>query len=176
MASKLKSGYLQVYTGCGKGKTTAAFGLALRGWGQGLRVCIIQFMKKNPASGEYRAAKKMGARFLVKQFGRKGFIYKPNRKDKQLAQNALRFAAEVISAKKYDLVILDEINCAFKLGLLTREQALALVEKKPRAVELIFTGRSAPRWLLEQADLVTEMREKKHYFAKRVLARRGIEY
>ena len=177
MRKRLKQGYIQVYTGKGKGKTTAALGLALRSWGQGLSVCIVQFMKKNINYGEYKASLKLGRRFVVRQFGRSGFIKdKPNLKDRQLAKNGLNFAKEVIKSGEFDLVILDEINCALRWRLIKSLEVKELLRIKPQGVELVLTGRYAPEWLLEKVHLVTEMKEKKHYFRNKVLARCGIEY
>lgn len=177
MHRKLKKGYIQVYTGNGKGKTTAALGLALRSWGQGLSVCIIQFMKKSIGCGEYKAIHRLGKRFVIRQFGTHRFIKgKLSLKDMELAKNGLDFAKEVIKSGEYDLVILDELNCALKYRLIKGSLVEELLRIKPPNVELVFTGRYAPEWLLRQAHLVTEMKEKKHYFRNKVLARWGIEY
>lgn len=170
-------GYIQVYTGNGKGKTTAALGLALRSWGHNRKVCIVQFMKKNPNYGEYKAALKLGENFLIRQFGRNAFIKgNPSSYDKMLAKKGLSFARKIILQGKYDLVILDEINCALHWGLLGAESVKEFLSIKPGNVELVFTGRFAPRWLIRKADLVTEMKEKKHYFRSKIKARCGIEY
>lgn len=177
MHRRLKRGYIQVYTGEGKGKTTAALGLALRSWGQGFSVCIIQFMKKNAGCGEYKASLKLGKRFVIKQFGRNGFIKsKPCLKDKQLAGKGLVFARETLKSGKYDVIILDEINCALKWKLLESSKVKEILKIKPSRIELVFTGRHAPNWLLRQAHIVTDMKEKKHYFNNKILARCGIEY
>lgn len=175
-----KKGCVHVYTGDGKGKTTAALGLALRSWGHGKKVCIIQFMKKNKNYGEYKASLKLGKNFVIRQFGRNIFIKdKPTLEDKKLAKRGLNFAKRVILDNKYDLIILDEINCALHWGLLKDVDVKEILEIKPglpRQVELVLTGRYAPRWLLRDVDLVTEMKERKHYFKKGIKARCGIEY
>ena len=177
MNKKSKKGYIQVYTGTGKGKTTAAMGLALRSWGQGFSVCIIQFMKKSLNSGEYKASLKLGKRFVIKQFGRNQFIRcNPTLKDKELARDGLNFAKEIIKSSEYDVIILDEVNCALKLGLVKSSEVKELLKIKPLDIELVFTGRDAPEWLLKKAHLVTDMKEKKHYFRNKVTARCGIEY
>lgn len=176
MKNKLKKGYIQVYTGNGKGKTTAAVGLGLRGWGQGLNVCIIQFMKKNSSSGFYKAARKLGKRFVLKQFGTGKFTRKGGKEERQLAKQALLIAEKAISSIRYDILILDEINCALKWKLITAGEVKALLDKKISHIEVVLTGRYAPLWLLKKADLITEMKEQKHYFSQRVAARHGIEY
>lgn len=172
-----KKGYIHVYTGNGKGKTTAALGLALRSWGHGKRVYMIQFMKKTPGYGEYKASLKLGRDFVIKQFGRNVFIKeRPTREDRRLAKAGLDFARKIISGARYDLVILDEINCALQWGLLEDAEVKGLLRIRPANVELVLTGRHAPGWLMKYADIVTEMKEKKHYFLKGVKARLGIEY
>lgn len=173
----LKKGYIQVYTGDGKGKTTAAFGLALRSWGHNRKVCIIQFMKKDTSCGEYKAFRRLGKNFLVKQFGRGCFVmHKPSPVDKALAQEGLDYARRILRQGRYNLVILDEINCALHWGLLDNASVKKVLDIKPNNAELVLTGRYAPDWLLKRADLVTEMKEKKHYFRKGVKSRLGIEY
>lgn len=172
-----KKGYIHVYTGTGKGKTTAALGLALRSWGHGKRVCIIQFMKGNEDYGEHKASLKLGKDFLIRHFGRGVFIIdKPTTEDKKLAKKGLDFAKKILSSNKYDLIVLDEINCALHWGLLSNKDVRGLLEIKPANLELVLTGRYAPQWLIKKADLVTEMKERKHYFKKGVKARLGIEY
>lgn len=177
MHKKLRKGYIQVYTGSGKGKTTAALGLALRSWGHGLSVCMIQFMKKSGVYGECKASLKLGKRFVIRQFGTSRLIKcKPSSKDRQLAKDGLNFAKKVIKSGRYDLVILDEINCALKWNLIKDSEVKELLKIKPPDVELVLTGRYAPGWLLRQVQLVTEMKEKKHYFRNKVTSRCGIEY
>jgi len=168
-------GLLQVYTGNGKGKTTAAMGLALRAAGAGLKVYIGQFIKGYPYN-ENKIIKKMKS-IKIEQFGRGCFLKgKINKKDKELAQKGLEKVKKIFREKQYNLVILDEINIALQLKLLSFDEVEKLIKSKPARIELIFTGRGAPAKVLKLADLVTEMREIKHYYRKGVNARRGIEY
>ena len=168
-------GYVQVYTGNGKGKTTAALGLIMRACGAGLRVYLCQFIK----GGLYAEIKTLRKRFCdvtVQQCGQGRFITgKPSRKDVSLARRGLQKLREAMLAGKYDVIIADEANCAISCGLLTVSELLKLIDEKPANVELIFTGRSASKKLIARADLVTEMKEVKHYFRKGVRARPGIE-
>ena len=172
---KLKKGYVQVYTGDGKGKTTAAFGLALRAAGNDLNVFIAQFVKGLKYC-EIKAVEKLNGNITVKQYGRGCFIKdKPAREDAIAAADGLNEVTKVVSSGKYDLVILDEISIALYFKLLTLQDVLGLIEIKPDNVELVLTGRRAEKEIIDRADLVTEMREIKHYFNKGVLARKGIE-
>jgi len=173
----LKRGLVQVYTGEGKGKTTAALGLAMRAAGHGLRVYIIQFMKGWPDYGELKT---VGGhpQITLRQFGRPEFVDpgKPEPVDREMAQEALREARRVLTSGSYDLVILDEVNVALKYGLIELKDVLALVEERPKEVELVLTGRYAPPEVIERADLVTEMREVKHPYRIGTKGRKGIEY
>jgi len=166
---------IQVYTGRGKGKTTASLGLALRASGAGLRIYICQFLK-----GKYYceiAALKKLKNIKVEQFGAKCFICKvPTKKDIELAKHGLRAAGKAIRSKCYDMVILDEINVALKLGLLKLEDVISLIKSASQKTELILTGRNAHPKILKIADLVSEIKDKKHYYKKGVKARRGIEF
>lgn len=165
---------IQVYTGKGKGKTTASFGLALRAIGAGLKVYIGQFIKCSPSS-EVRALKKFKG-VKIEQFGC-GFIKKlPCANDIIMARRGLHLALNALKCGAYDMVILDEINVAQKAGLVQLEDLLLLVKVTPKNTELIFTGRHAHPELLKKADLVSHILEKKHYFKKGVAARRGIEH
>ncbi len=168
-------GYVHVYTGNGKGKTTAAFGLAMRAAGRGKKVCIIQFMKPDDGYGEQISARKLGIE--VYAFGTNKFVNKNNPSDEDiaLAQNALKLAKSKIN-DGYDLVILDELNVAVDFNLIPLNDVLDLISQLPETTELVITGRYAKDELIEKADLVTEMKEIKHYFRKGVLAREGIEY
>ncbi len=170
-------GLVQVYTGNGKGKTTAAFGLALRALGQGLRVCIVQFMKGNTTYGETQMSGRIEGITLF-QFGRETFVdpRNPLSIDYKEARKALDMGRESIAGNRYDLVILDEVNVALHFKLISVEDVLSLITAKPEAVELVLTGRYAPEEIIERADLVTEMKEIKHPFQSGVKARRGIEY
>jgi len=168
-------GYIQVYTGNGKGKTTAALGLALRAMGAGKKVLIAQFLKTGNYS-EIKALSLLAPHITVKQFGAPKFVMKkPSPKDKQIAQKGWKNVETLIRSKKYDLVILDEINVAAFLGLIPVQQILFLMEEKPENLELVLTGRNASPKILEKADLVTDMREIKHYFSRGIKARMGIE-
>jgi cob(I)alamin adenosyltransferase len=173
----LETGLIHVYTGNGKGKTSAAFGLALRAVGRGLKVYIIQFVKGGFDYGELYIVDKL-PNITLKAFGRGRFITEkpPEEEDVKLAEEALGLAEEVIGNGEYDIVILDEINVALNLRLISLEKILKLMKKKPEHVELVLTGRYAPQEIIETADLVTEMREVKHPFSKGHQARKGIEY
>lgn len=173
----LTRGLVQVYTGEGKGKTTAALGLAMRAAGHGLRVYIIQFMKGWPNYGELKT---VGGhpQITLRQFGRPEFVdpEKPEPLDREMAREALREARRVLTSGSYDLVILDEVNVALKYRLIELKDVLTLIEGKPERVELVLTGRYAPPEVIERADLVTEMREVKHPYKHGVKGRKGIEY
>ncbi|NWG04298.1 MAG: cob(I)yrinic acid a,c-diamide adenosyltransferase [Syntrophaceae bacterium] len=173
----MKKGLIQVYTGNGKGKTTAALGLALRAVGHGLKVLMVQFMKGNVQYGELESAKKLSPLFTIKQVGRETFISKsnPDLKDLQLAREGFEIAKRKIQNKEYDIVILDEINLAVDYDLIPLSEILKLMDSKPETVELILTGRNVKPEILERADLVTEMVDRKHYYEKGVPAREGIE-
>ncbi len=173
----LETGLVQVYTGDGKGKTSAAFGLALRAVGRGLKVYTIQFVKGGFNYGELHAIKQL-PNLKLRAFGRGRFIKeKPPRKvDMELAKKALEFAAEVVTKGEYDVVVLDEVNVALYLGLISVNDVIKLVKSKPKHVELVLTGRNAPAEIIAAADLVTEMKEVKHPFRKGVPPRKGIEY
>ena len=166
---------IQVYTGNGKGKTTAAVGLAVRAAGQGLKVYIGQFAK-GMRYGELNSLKKI-SNIKVEQFGRNCFIKnQPTKKDISLAQNGLEKIRKIVAGNIYDILILDEINIALKLGLLKLKDVVSLIKSTPPGLELILTGRYAHPGILKIADLVSEIKEKKHYFRKGVLARKGIEF
>ena len=168
-------GYIQVYTGNGKGKTTAALGLCLRAAGAGLKVFIVQFMKMGDYS-EINALKRFSDLITVEQFGLGKWVKgKPSPEDKEAAIKGLDRAKEVLSSGQYDIVVLEEANMAVYFDLIPLDGLLALMAQKPKAVELIITGRNAHPKIMETADLVTEMKEIKHYYAKGVLARIGIE-
>ncbi|MCD6445200.1 cob(I)yrinic acid a,c-diamide adenosyltransferase [Candidatus Bathyarchaeota archaeon] len=174
---KLSKGLVQVYTGNGKGKTSAAFGLALRAIGRGLKVYVIQFIKGGFDYGELYIVDKL-PNLKLKAFGRGKFITETKlpEEDVKLAEEALTLAEKVVKSGKYDVVILDEVNVALNLGLISLKKVLELIKIKPHHVELVLTGRYAPDEIINVADLVTEMREVKHPFSKGVQARKGIEY
>ncbi len=170
-------GLVQVYTGTGKGKTTAALGLGLRAIGKGFKVIMIQFMKGDIEYGEITAARRIDG-FVIEQYGRPDFVDKenPDKIDIEFAQKALKRAKEVIQKKKYDIVILDEVNVAIDWKLISVNEVLEIIKNKPKNIELILTGRYAHPKVLERADLVTEMLEIKHPYQKGILARDGIEH
>ncbi len=171
----MKKGYVQVYTGNGKGKTTAAIGLSIRAVGAGLKVFIGQFVKGMHYS-ELDSLRKYEGFITVKQFGRDCFIFHdPRPEDIQCACDGLREAREIVMGGEYDLVVLDEINIALFYKLFSVEDVLDIIKNKPSHVELVLTGRYAPEEIIEAADLVTEMREIKHYYQQGVNARTGIE-
>ncbi|MBU0703860.1 MAG: cob(I)yrinic acid a,c-diamide adenosyltransferase [Chloroflexi bacterium] len=172
---QLSRGYVQVYTGDGKGKTTAALGLALRASGHGMRTYVGQFMKGQPY-GELHALRDHPY-ITVEQYGDVRCIRREEVTPEHVAQarRGLERAREAMLSDEYDVVVLDEVNVAIWFGLLDVEQVLAFLDEKPERVEVILTGRRAPQDLIERADLVTEMREVKHYYKQGVAAREGIE-
>jgi cob(I)alamin adenosyltransferase len=174
---RLEKGYVQVYTGSGKGKTTAALGLGMRALGQGLKVYIIQFMKGNINYGELSTAARLAPECTLKQMGRECFVDKknPDPIDIEWAARGLRLAEEIISRGNHDLVILDEINVALDYKLIGLDEVLEMIKARPKHVELVLTGRYAPIEIIDIADLVTEMREIRHYYRKGVSSRTGIE-
>jgi cob(I)alamin adenosyltransferase len=175
VTEKLKQGYFQVYTGDGKGKTTAALGLALRASGRGLPVYIGQFMKGQDY-GELHALPKLGT-VTNEQYGDPGWVYKGKVTEAQraLAMDGFRKGREALLSGRFRIVILDEINMAIWFELIGLEAVLELLDERPPDVELIFTGRRADPAIIERADLVTEMREVKHYYTQGVPAREGVE-
>ena len=173
----MKLGQFQVYTGDGKGKTTAALGLALRAWGAGFRVYFCQFIKEG-AFSEIRALRQLPG-VTVAQFGSgKGLLIHREAEcaDLDCAREGYAQLMAALTSGEYDVVIADEINCAMSCGLLTEADLLALADRRPEGTELVFTGRGATEALLTRADLATEMRMIKHYYREKKLpARVGIE-
>jgi cob(I)alamin adenosyltransferase len=170
-------GYIQVYTGNGKGKTTAALGLAMRAAGHGMRTYIGQFLKGRP-SGEIQAAQRLSPFLRIEQFGRKRFVKvteSPGDPDIERARHGLRKCLAAMLSGDFQIVVLDEVNTAVHLKVLPEAEVLDVVARKPEGVELVLTGRYAPPAILEKADLITEMREEKHYSDRGVRAREGIE-
>lgn len=172
---KFKKGLIQVYTGDGKGKTTASLGLALRAVGHEMNVYMIQFMKGKINYGELLASKNI-PNLTIKQFGRPDFVNKknPEKVDIDFAKQALKHAKEILN--ECDILILDEINVALDYKLIELEEVIELIKNKPENVEIILTGRYAPKEIIEIADLVTEMKEIKHPYQKGIQARIGVEY
>jgi cob(I)alamin adenosyltransferase len=175
----VRRGLIIVNTGPGKGKTTAAMGTALRAVGQGMRVLMLQFLKGSWHYGELDAVKAFGDRFLMKQMGR-GFVKvgaeKPDPEDVRLVEEAWAEAAQAITSREWDLVILDEINYAISYHMLEPAKVAEVLKNKPPMVHVILTGRNAHPTIVELADTVTEMRQVKHAYEKGVEAQRGIEY
>jgi len=168
-------GYIQVYTGNGKGKTTAALGLALRAAGAGLRVYIAQFVKGMKYS-ELDVLPRLSDYITLKQYGRDCFIERePTNEDIQAAQEGLKEVKEIMCSGEYQMIILDEANIAIYFNLFSVDDLLDFMREKPRGVELVITGRKADTRVIEAADLVTEMKEIKHYYQKGIEARSGIE-
>jgi cob(I)alamin adenosyltransferase len=173
----LKLGLVQVYTGDGKGKTTAALGAALRACGHGLRVLMIQFMKGSGEYGEVKIAAKIPG-FTLHQSGLPTFVDReaPGEEDRRLAREGWRKAWEALRSGSYDVIILDEINVAADYGLVPLDDVVRFIEEKPREVELILTGRGARPEIIERADLVSEVRMVRHPYERGVAARRGVEF
>jgi cob(I)alamin adenosyltransferase len=173
--SSIMTSYFHVYTGDGKGKTTAALGLALRAAGAGWNVFIGQFAKGQPTS-ELDALRRFDDRITIRQFGREELIgQRAEDVDRVSAESGLAECATALSSGRYRLVILDEANVAATMRLVSLQKLLDLIDSRPEGVELVLTGRWAPSEILDRADLVTEMREIKHYYHRGVPARKGIE-
>ncbi len=168
-------GYVQVYTGDGKGKTTAALGLALRAAGAGLKIYIGQFIK-SAEYNEIKALNKFSSQITLEQFGRGCFIRgNPSQADIDVAREALAAIGKALASGHYDLVIADEANVAFACNLINEADLIELIDRRPNHVELVLTGRGAPPAVIERADLVSEMKAVKHYYEDGVTARDGIE-
>ncbi len=168
---------IQIYTGNGKGKTTAAIGLGIRAIGHGYKVLMVQFMKGEDIYGEIKALKNI-PNFEVYQFGLKTFVKKGDLKEKEIkiTREGFLFAKEKIMSKNYFLVILDEINIAIDYGLIPLEEVIELLKNSPKETEIVLTGRYCPKELYEYADLVSEIKEVKHPFQKGFFGRKGIDY
>jgi cob(I)alamin adenosyltransferase len=173
-----RKGLVLIHTGSGKGKTTAAFGLAFRALGQGFKVLILQFMKGQKNIGEIMALSRTDLPVEIKQFGRDVFFKSRTCEliDIYLATKGLAAFCEAMAGGRYDLIVLDEIIMAIDFGLLKLEEVKEAISQKPSELHLILTGRNAPAELIEMADLVTEMREIKHHYNKGIPAQKGIEY
>lgn len=173
-------GFVIVYTGKGKGKTTAALGMALRAVGHDHKICMIQFIKGSWHYGEMTSSKRLEPEFELTAIG-KGFVgilddKTPKEIHQKIAQEAVEIAKEKIFSGKYDLVILDEINYAVNLGLINEEKILELIRIKPQKLTLVLTGNHAKKQIIDAADLVTEMKEIKHPFQKGIHAKKGIDF
>jgi len=175
--TKLKQGFIQIYTGNGKGKSTAAIGQAVRAAGFGLKVYIAQFMKEYPYN-ELVGLKHLSEWIVIEQFGGDEFVYKkelPGNDELEKAKKGLTTAKEKMLSGKFDLMILDESIVAIYFKLIEKNELIEFIKQKPENVELILTGRYCPDELITLADLVTEMKEVKHYYQKGITSRKGIE-
>lgn len=172
----MKKGFVHVYTGPGKGKTTAALGLGIRAAGAGMKIHMVQFMKGRRYS-EINTIETIKS-FTLSQHGRDEFVSKerPEQVDIDLAQNGFRYAREIIGRGAHDLIILDEINVAVDFALIALDDLIRLVEAKPENLELVLTGRYAHPDIISRADLVTEMLEIRHPYQQGIMARRGIDF
>lgn len=171
-------GLVIVFTGNGKGKTTAALGMALRAWGQGMKILVLQFIKGGRVYGELLASGKLEG-LEIRPLG-EGFVKGSDERDaahhRQAAEKALEEARHQITSGRWDMVILDEIIYAVGFKLLREEDLLEVVALKPPGLHLVLTGRNAPQSLIDRADLVTEMREIKHPYGQGVKAQKGVEF
>ncbi len=173
--SRAMRGYVQVYTGNGKGKTTAAIGLAVRAAGAGMRVYIAQFIKQGDYS-EIKSLKKLSDMITVEQHGMGRFVDgKPTVRDIDMAKKGLKRAKQVMLSGKFDVIILEEANVAVTYGLIPLQELVNMITAKPESVEMVITGRNASPRIIDKADLVTEVRSIKHYYDNGVEARLGIE-
>lgn len=175
--TKLEKGFIQIYTGNGKGKSTAAIGQAVRAAGYGFKTYIAQFMKEYPYS-ELKSLKFLKEFMTIEQFAGDDFVYRkelPNKIEMDKARRGLEIAKAKMLSGKFDIIILDEVCVSIHFGLFNDEEILTFMKMKPSNVELILTGRYCPDKLMEAADLVTEMKALKHYYLDGVLARKGIE-
>lgn len=169
-------GLVQIYTGNGKGKTTASLGLALRAMGNGLKVAMVQFMKSDQHYGEYKMAKLLPD-LTILPMGRSCLVYegKAQKEDYEASEAALAKAKELLHSGEYDMIIMDEVIVTVHMGLLDLKSVVDLVKNRPPNIELVLTGRYAPQELIDLADLVTEMQMIKHPYEKGIPAREGIE-
>ena len=175
-----KDGLVIVYTGNGKGKTTAALGLAMRAVGYEHKVCMLQFIKGSWHYGEMDSSKKLEPNFELIAVG-KGFVgilddNSPREEHEKYAAEALRICREKINSEKYNVVILDEVNYAINLGLIDVQEIIKLIKEKPSNLDLVLTGRDVKEEIVELADLVTEMKEIKHPFKSGIKAKKGIDF
>lgn len=175
--SHLKQGFVQVYTGNGKGKTTAAIGLAMRAIGAGLHVYFAQFMKNFPYS-ELTLLQSMQPQLQLKRYGNDAFVFKKQPPSEEIIaqmQHGLNETRQAMLSEKFDVVVLDEVLVSIYFKIFTTNEIVQFIRQRPPKLELVLTGRYCPQEIIDLADLVTEMKEIKHYYQKGVLARRGIE-
>ena len=176
----MEKGLVIVYTGKGKGKTTAALGIALRAVGYKKKICMIQFIKGSWHYGEMHSSKKLEPEFEMIAVG-KGFVgimddKSPKEDHKETAKEAIRISKEKIQSGEYDIVILDEINYAINLELISIKEVMELIKSKPSEIDLVLTGNYAKKEIIEISDLVTEMKEIKHPFQLGIKAKKGIDF
>ena len=176
----MEKGLVIVYTGGGKGKTTAALGMALRAVGHNQKICIIQFIKGSWHYGELNSLKRLEPEVELVRMG-KGFVgiiddKSPREEHEKIAKEGIKVSKEKIQSKKYDIIILDEVNYAVNLGLIELNDVLDLIKTKPSELNLVLTGNHAKPEIIEAADLVTEMREIKHPFKSGIKAKKGIDF
>lgn len=174
-----RMGCIQVYTGNGKGKTTAALGMALRAAGRGMKSYFIQFLKQGDYGELTAVARHLQPWVTIEQFGLPDFHYSGNEvsaEEQAAARNGLAVARRVLREGLHEIVVLDEVNTLLHFGILPLAEVLDVIDGRPPHVELVLTGRYAPAEIQERADLITEMREVRHYYQKNIPARLGIEY
>lgn len=177
---KLNEGFVQIYTGNGKGKTTAAIGQGIRAYGNGLKVIMVQFLKSGK-TGELNTVDELSDNFEIFRFEkRRGFVWTLSEEEKLEVKKEVKvaydFILDVIENYKCDMLIIDEIMGVLKNKFLSVEDVLELIRKKPKNMEIIMTGRNVPEEIIEKANLVTEMKEIKHYYKEGVPARKGVEF
>ena len=179
MTEKEKKGLTMVFTGVGKGKTSAAMGMALRGVGHGLKTLMIQFIKGSWRYGELKGAKRLEPYFTIVPMG-KGFIRfdrtGPDTEDVKAVSAAWAFFREKMASGEFHMIILDEVNYVIDYGLLPVDEVISAIKEKPERLHLVLTGRNAHPRVIEMADLVTEMKEIKHPFQKGIKAQKGVEF
>ena len=174
----MRQGIIQVYTGDGKGKTTAAIGQAIRAWGRGLKIIIFQMLKAENSSGEQIALAQFAPAIRLRTFGTGEFIFnrEPTKEESELALAGWKEVEKAIFSNEYDLVVIDELRHAINTKLIAEEKVIEVLKEKPGNVEIVITGRNMPDRILKIADLITEMKERKHPYSTGISAREGIEF